>query len=117
MLHLNPGIHLNEVEGVILKKEFKCAGSPVAHIEASTNAGGTNLVAQGIVDPRCGCFLNHLLMATLKRTIAIAKMNGIALAVGQHLNFDVTGPLQEFLHVDHRGAKRRLRLGLGHLNR
>ena len=56
-------------------------------------------------------------MATLKRTITVSEMNGIALTIGQHLNFDVTGPLQKFLHVDHRGAKRRLRLGLGHLNR
>ena len=54
----------------------------------------------GDVERGRGAFLQHFLMAALQRAIALAKMNGIALAVAEHLDFDVARLLQIFFDVD-----------------
>jgi hypothetical protein len=56
--------------------------------------------------------LDHLLVAALHGAVALAQVDGVALAVGQHLDLDVARVLQEFLHVDHVVAERGLGLGL-----
>ena len=49
--------------------------------------------------PRCRGLLDHLLVTSLQGAVAVAQVDGVALAVGEHLDFDVTRTLQEFLHV------------------
>ncbi len=39
-------------------------------------------------------------MPPLKRTVALAQMHHIALAVGEHLNFDMARTAQVFFHID-----------------
>ena len=39
-------------------------------------------------------------MAALQRAVALAEMDGAALAVAQHLDFDVARLLQIFLQID-----------------
>ena len=50
-------------------------------------------------------------MAALHRAIALAEMDGIALAIGQHLDFHMARIFQKFFHVDHVVVER----GLGFL--
>ena len=65
-------------------------------------------------DARRRCFLDHLLVATLHRAVALAQMDRVALAVGEYLDFHVTRILQELLHVHLIVAESRLGLLLGH---
>ena len=51
-------------------------------------------------DARRRRFLDDFLMAALHRAIALAEMDRVALAVGEHLDLDVARVLEEFLHVD-----------------
>ena len=60
-----------------------------------------------------GAFLPDFLMAALQRAVALAEMDGVALAVAEHLDFDVARLLQVFFEIDRIVAERRLRLGLG----
>ena len=62
-------------------------------------------------------FLDHLLVAALHRAVAFAEVDGVALAVGQHLDLDVARVLQELLHVDLFVAERGLGFALGGLDR
>jgi hypothetical protein len=59
---------------------------------------------------RGGGFLEHLLVAALQRAVALAEMDGIAVAVAEHLELDVARIAEIFFHVDGRVAERRLRL-------
>ena len=63
-------------------------------------------------DARRGRFLDDLLVAALHRAVALAEMDRVALAVGEHLNLDVARILEELLHVDLIVAERGLGLGL-----
>ena len=55
-------------------------------------------------------------MAALHGAIALTEPDGVFVLVGQNLNLDVPGVLQEFLHIDLRIAKGCTGLGLGHLH-
>src|SRR3546814_10321603 len=46
-------------------------------------------------------------------TVALAQVDRVALAVGQHLDLDVARVLEELLHVHHVVAERGLGFGLG----
>ena len=56
-------------------------------------------------------------MAALQGAVAVAEVDGVALAVGKHLDFHVARVGQELLQVDHRVAERRAGLGAGQLGR
>ena len=60
-----------------------------------------------------GAFLPDLLMAALQRAVALAEVDRAALAVAEHLDFDVPRLLQIFLQIDRVVAERRLGLALG----
>jgi len=117
VLHLHAGIHLDEVELSVLVEELKGAGAAVADAQAGIDTyradAGTLL---GSDAGRRG-FLDHLLVAALNRTIALAQMDRLPLAIGQYLDFDVARPLQVFLHVHRAVAKCRLGLAAREHNR
>ena len=50
-------------------------------------------------DARGRRFLDHLLVAALHGAVALAQVDRVAVAVGQHLELHVPGPLQELLHI------------------
>ena len=52
------------------------------------------------VQGRRGRFLQHLLVAALQRTVALAQMHDIALAVAQNLHFDMARLAEIFLDID-----------------
>src|SRR5262249_8036944 len=47
-----------------------------------------------------GAFLPDLLMAALQRAVALAEMNGAALAIAEHLDLDMARPFQILLEID-----------------
>ena len=55
-------------------------------------------------------FLEHLLVAALERAVALAEMDGVALAVAEHLELDVARVAEIFLDIDGVVAERVLRL-------
>ena len=67
-------------------------------------------VARGDVERGRGAFLPDLLVAALQRAVALAEMDGVALAVAEHLDFDVARLLEIFLEIDRVVAERRLAL-------
>lgn len=107
VLHLNTGVHLDEVETTVLVEELERTGAAVADVDARLDAASQDFLARLLVDARCRRFFENLLVAALQRAVAVAQVDGVALAVGQHLHFDVARVGEEFFQIDHRVAERR----------
>ncbi len=116
MLDLQPGIHFNEIEFPVFVKKFESPGAAVTDLEAGIDAPLADALPLFLADPRCGRFLDHFLVPALHRAVALAEVDGIALAVGQDLEFDVPRLLQVLLHVDDIVIEGRAGFGLGHGN-
>ena len=97
VLHLQPGVHLQEVEG---------AGVGVQHVlhRAGRAVGHGAAQAQGRVDQRGArfgrqvggrSFFHHLLVAALGGTVALAQGHHLPAAVTEQLHLDVAGALDE----------------------
>ena len=57
------------------------------------------------------------LMAALHGAVALGEVDGVAVFVGNHLDFDVARTLQIAFHVNHRVAESRACFGFGHFDR
>ena len=62
--------------------------------------GLADLVAGVGIERGGGAFFPDLLVTPLQRAVALAEMDGAALAVAQHLDFDMARPLQIFLEIE-----------------
>ena len=114
MLDLQPRIHLQEVEALVLAcDEFDRAGGVVIHGFRQRDRLFAHLAAGGLVQQRRRRFLDHLLIAALDRTFALAEIDDVAVLVAQHLDFDVAGIDDEFLDEDPVVAERRLGFRFG----
>src|SRR5687767_13444731 len=99
MLDLDSGVHLDEIEPAVLEQEFDGAEPEILQLAHRLRDRLADRVAGCGVEGRRGALLQHLLMAALERAVALAKMNGIALAVARDLNLDVPRTLQIFLQI------------------
>jgi len=105
MLHLEPRIHFHEPEAVGAKAlrpiddEFHRSGTGIADrfggLDGCRTHGGAHLRRHA---GRRG-LLDHLLMTTLQRTIALEQVHGIA-TVPEDLHFDMAGGSDIFLDQD-----------------
>ncbi len=100
MLDLDARVHLDEIELAVLVEEFDGADAEIGNLAHRLGDRFADLVARLRVERGRGAFLHHLLVAALQRAIALAEMDGLALAVAQHLDFDVARLLQIFLDID-----------------
>src|SRR5256884_1068040 len=100
VLDLDAGVHLDEVELVILVQELHGAGTTVADRAAGFHTALPHEAPLAHGDARCRRLLDHFLVAPLHRAIALAQVDDVAVRVRQHLEFDVPRPLHEFLQVD-----------------
>src|SRR4051812_902634 len=113
MLDLEAGVHLDEVEFIILVEELDRAGAAIAHVGHRLGDDAAHAVALGRGDDRGRGFLQHLLVAALERAVALAEMDRLAVAVAEHLKLDVARVAEIFLQIDGVVAERRLGFGSG----
>ena len=111
MLDLDARVHLDEIEAAVLVEELERAGAAIADAKARLDADLADLGALLRRDAGRGRFLDDLLVAALHRAVALAEVDRVALAVGEHLDFDVARVLEELLHVDLIVAERGLGFG------
>ena len=100
MLYLDARIHLDEVDlAVFIHEEFDRAGIPVADLPQRPLDDATQPRARlrGYLQRRS--LFDQLLVAALNGAFALAQAHHVAVFIGQHLELDVTRPLDEFLHV------------------
>ena len=109
VLHLDAGVHLDEVELIfgVIEDELDGSGVFVLHLFTQINRGFLHLLAQLIGQHRRRAFLNELLVAALRGAVALAQGDGI-FAIGQHLDLNVADIRQEALDVDRRVIERGL---------
>ena len=100
MLDLNAGVHLDEIELAVLVQELDGADAEIFDLAHGVGDDLADLVAHLHVERGRGAFLPHFLMPPLQRAVALAEMDGVALAVAEHLDFDVARPFQIFLDID-----------------
>src|SRR5690606_37901345 len=93
------------------------ASATVADLDAGIDTALEHFGTGFFVDERRRRFFQDLLVTALQRAVAITQMNGVALAVGQYLDFHVTRIAEELLQVDHRVAERGTGFGAGQLGR
>ncbi|RMN69225.1 hypothetical protein ALQ54_05717 [Pseudomonas syringae] len=105
VLHLNTGVHFDEVETTVFVQELERTRTAIADIDTRLDAGSQNILARLFIDERCWRFFQNLLVTALQRAVAIAQVDSLTLAVGNHLDFHVTWVGQVFFQVDHRVAE------------
>jgi hypothetical protein len=105
VFHLYAGVHLDEIELAVLVQELEGAGTAVLHALAGLHATRPHGGALLRRDAGRRRLLHHLLVAALHGAVALAQVDGVALTVAQHLEFDVTRGFQELLHVHHVAAE------------
>ena len=106
MLDLHPRVHLDEEELPVLIEELDRAGPDIAQFSHRLGDNPADALALLGVEGRGGALLPDFLVATLKRAVALAKMNGVALRVAEHLNLDVARLGEIFLEIDGIAAER-----------
>ena len=107
VLHLQAGVHLQEVEALVFTDhKLHRARRLVLHRFGQGHRLLTHGFACGIADERRWCFFNHFLVTALNGALALVQVNHVAMAVAQHLNFNVTGLFHKLLNEDAVVAKR-----------
>ena len=98
---LDAGVDLDEIKVVVgVDQELACAGVDVTGGTGQPDGGFAELHAHGQRQGRCGRFFDQLLMPALQGAIAVPAMDDIAVRVGQDLDFDVPGAIDELFEVD-----------------
>ena len=90
MLDLQARVDLHEIEiAALADDELDRAGIDVVERARRRDRGFAHLRAQFRRDERRGRFLEHLLVAPLRRAFALVEMHDVAVAVAEHLELDV----------------------------
>ena len=101
VLDLQPGVHLEEVEALVLADhEFDRAGALVVHGLGERDRLLAHGLAGGVADEGRRRFLDHFLVAALDRALALPQVDAVAVRVAQHLDLDVARLLDELLDED-----------------
>src|SRR3546814_3309600 len=104
MFSLKPGIHFDEVEFAVFVEELDSASAAIAHVRHRLAHDFAHASALFGGDDGRGRFLKHLLVAALQRTVALAQVNGIALAIAEDLKFrseEHTSELQSLMRISY----------------
>src|SRR4029079_15342615 len=113
MLDLNACVHLDEVEFAVFVQELDGTDTEIFDLAHRIGDCLADRLARAGIERGRGAFLPDLLVAPLQGAVALAEMDGIAMAVTDHLNLDVAGALEIFLDVDGVIAESSLGLGAG----
>src|SRR6185437_13177647 len=116
MFDLQTGVHLQEVKALVLSRDkLDGARGIVFHGPGERDRLLAHLAPRRLVQKRRRRLLDHLLIAALDRTFALAEIDDIAVLVAEHLDLDVAGIDDELFYKDAIVAKRGLRLRPGEL--
>ncbi len=107
MLDLEARVHLDEIELAVLVEELDGAGAEIVELAHRLGDGLADLVARAGVERGRGAFLPDLLVAALQRAVALAEMDGVALAVAEHLDLDVARAAADISRYRRRRRRRR----------
>ncbi len=100
MLDLDAGVHLHEVERLVLVEEhLDRSGADVVDRLGSAHRGLTHFFAQRIGERGARRFFDQLLVPALHRAVALAQVHDVAVAVAHDLELDVPRALEVLLHV------------------
>ena len=113
MFHLQAGVHLDEEELAVFPQEFDGAGAAIFQLGNRFTHHFAHARPLGGVERRRRGFFQHLLVAALQRTIAFAQMDGAAMAIAEHLEFDVARLGKILLDINGIVAKGGLGFGFG----
>src|SRR6185437_2901163 len=99
MLDLDARINLDEEEraGIRIDEELDGAGVVQTHGPTDRQSRIENPLPQGRIEIEGRCNLDDLLMAALKRAIALEEMNEMAVLIAEQLHFDMTRAGDVFL--------------------
>ena len=117
MLHLQAGVHLDEEELAVLVEELDGPGAAVADLLHGLGDGGADLLARFGVEGGRRRLLHDFLVPALQRAVALAQVDGVALAVAEHLHLDVAGLRKVLLEIHAVVAECGLGLGARRLQR
>ena len=100
VFHLDPGVHLEEIEGLIRgQQKLAGAGAAVHHCLGGGHRRRSHPFAELLRYGARWRLFDQLLMPPLDRALPLAQMDR-ALVVGQDLDLDMPRPLDELLQVD-----------------
>ncbi len=117
VLDLEAGVHLQEVRLTVSDEELDRAGAGVADLLAE---GDRRLVQRGpqlVGEPERRCLLDDLLVAALRRAVALEQVHDVAGVVAEHLHLDVAARLDVLLDQHGVVTERRGGLTLGRFER
>ena len=101
MLHLKPGVHLEEVEALLfVDQELHGSRAGVIHGPGRFDRGPAHRLAGLLADEGRGGLLDDLLVAALDGAFPLEQVNHVTVVVGQHLNLHVPGLRDVTLGVD-----------------
>ena len=101
VLHLDAGIHLNEVViAVFVHQEFHRARGDVAHVPGHLDGVRIELGAGSLRHAPGGGELHHFLIAALERAVPLVQVHYVAMLVAQDLDLDMFGFHQVFFDKD-----------------
>ena len=102
MFDLNSRVHFDEVELVFLlvENEFDRAGVGVTGLFDQPHRRLADLFADITGQRGARAFFDQFLVSPLKRAVALPEVHGVALGVGDNLDFDVPRALDVFFEVD-----------------
>ena len=115
MLDLDAAVQLEEVEVVAVEHELRRASAAVADRPGESEGGLGHAAAQVRTEDRR--FLQHFLVATLDRALALAERENRPVAVREQLDLDVPRTLDVALAEDAVVAERGLGLAPGGVER
>ena len=100
VLDLDAAVQLEEVEVAAVDHEFGRPCAAVTDGAAERDRGVAHRLPELVVDRRRGRLLEHLLVASLDRAVALAERDDGAGGVGEQLDLDVARPLDVALAED-----------------
>ena len=111
MLYLQPGVHLQKVKALVpAHHKLHCAGTLVIDRTGQRHRLLAHGLAGGSADEGAGRLLDHLLVATLDRALALVEVQQVAMAVANQLDLDMARLLDKLLYENPVVAKAAARL-------
>jgi hypothetical protein len=106
VLDLQPRIHLEEAElPVRAHQHLHRADVVVTYPAHDSRDLLRHRAGLPTLDARSGRFLDHFLVAPLRRAVALEEMRRVAVSVAQYLELDVTRALDQALKIDLRASE------------